>query len=132
MEDLQYRETARRKALWTLADLMPGDARAIGVLHVLDEIDLVESQDTSLPKPEATLSDLRESVPLEAHPIGLSIVRESAIPQPWRERFLRASIGSTRVAKGPYARDWHSFLDQWASEMQHLAKHRASRRNNEF
>lgn len=130
-EDFVCREIARRKALWTLAHLIPGDTRANGILDILDEIDLQERQDTSLSAPEARVEELRGSVPIKAHPIGISIVCESAIPQPWREQFLRASIGSTRVAKGPYAADWHSFFDQWVSEMQHLALHRAARRKKE-
>lgn len=124
-EDLVCREISRRKALWTLAHLLPGDSRAGGILDVLDEIDLQESQDTSLPGPYANVEELRDSVPLKPHPIGIRIVSESDIPQPWRERFLRASIGSTRVAEGLYAADWHSFLDHWVREMQHLESHRA-------
>lgn len=127
-ENLECREIARRKALWTLAHLAPGDGRANGILDVLDEIDLMESKDTTLPAPPASVEELRRSVPLKPHLIGINIVCESEIPQPWRERFLRASIGSTRVAEGPYATDWHSFLDHWVSEMQHLELHRAARR----
>ncbi|MBC8784358.1 MULTISPECIES: hypothetical protein [Pseudomonas] len=123
--DLTSREIARRKALWTLAHLIPGDSRADGIIEVLDEIALQEHQDASLPPPHVNFEELRGSVTVEAHPIGVSIVRESSIPQPWRERFLRASIGSTRVTEGPYATDWHSFLEHWVSEMQHLESHRA-------
>lgn len=109
--DLASREIARRKALWTLAHLMPGDSRADGIIEVLDEIDLQEHQNASLPPPHVSIEELRDLVTVEAHPIGVSIVCETAIPQPWRERFMRASIGSTRVAQGPYANDWRSFLD---------------------
>lgn len=123
--DLGYREISRRKALWALAHLLPGDSRAGGILEVLDEIDLQERQDNSLPIPSASIEELRDSVTLIPHPAGIRIVSESDIPQPWRERFLRASIGSTRVAEGPYAADFHSFLDHWVQEMQHLELHRA-------
>jgi hypothetical protein len=47
----------------------------------------------------------------------------------WRERFIRACVGSTRVAEGLYAHDWQSFLDQWVAEMQHLEAHRIAHRN---
>lgn len=122
--DLASREIARRKALWTLAHLIPGDSRAAGIVDVLDEIDLHERLDTSLPPPHVSIEELRDLVTVEAHPIGVSIVRESAIPQPWRERFMRANLGSTRVTGGPYATDWHSFLEHWVGEMQHLESHR--------
>lgn len=60
-ENLECREIARRKALWTLAHLAPGDGRANGILDVIDEIDLMESKDTSLPKPPASVEELRRS-----------------------------------------------------------------------
>jgi hypothetical protein len=54
-------------------------------------------------------------------------VLELTIPQPWRERFQQASIGSTRVVEGPYATDWEKFLARWEAEMRHLEQHRAAR-----
>lgn len=128
-DDLRTRETARRKALWTLAHLLPGNPTAAGVLTVLAGVDLQERKDTSLADSELSVEELRSSVPTVPHSIGLRIVREQSIPQPWRERFIRASVGSTRVAEGLYAHDWQSFLDQWVAEMQHLEAHRIAHRN---
>lgn len=68
-----------------------------------------------------------QPIPTEPHPIGYRIVRETDIPQPWQERFLRASLGSTRVADGICAHDRGKFLDDWESEMLLLQKHRADR-----
>lgn len=48
---------------------------------------------------------LRYSVSVERHHSGIEIVVELSIPEPWRERFLQASIGSTRLVDGPYATD---------------------------
>jgi hypothetical protein len=64
------------------------------------------------------------------HNSGLDIILEQTIPQPWRERFLQASIGSTRVPDGPYAADWDNFLTEWEREMQHLQTHRLAKAAN--
>lgn len=126
-EELGNRETARRKALWALASILPGAPKALGVLDVLDDIDLRERHDMSSFAQPLSVEQLRVAIPTESHPIGCRIVREADIPQPWRERFLRASLGSTRVADGPYAHDWEKFLDRWEHEMVHLQNHRAAR-----
>lgn len=101
-----------RKALWTLAHLIPGDPRAEPVIHVLDDI---EHQQQSLPIYRHALNadGVRNVVPSEPHSIGMAIVRDESIPQPWREQFECASRGSTRVAEGAYLRDWLKFLSEW-------------------
>lgn len=38
-DDLRTRESVRRKALWTLSHLMPGDPKAAAILDVLDDIE---------------------------------------------------------------------------------------------
>lgn len=130
-EVLRHRELARRRALWALTSILPGDAKALDVLDVLDDIELHERHDTSMPAQTLSVEQLRDSIPTEPHPIGCRIVREENIPQPWRERFLRASAGSTRVPEGAYAHDWDRFLDEWQDEMRLLAKHRAAREKHE-
>ncbi|MDD2004053.1 hypothetical protein NPS31_11955 [Pseudomonas putida] len=115
-EDLHLRETAWRKALWSLADLTPGDPRATDVLAILDDIDPQE-QRGSLP-----------SVPSTERPDGTLIVRDLDIPQPWRERFHCASRGSTRLVEGAYYRDWEKFVSEWKREMAHLELHRHARK----
>lgn len=78
-------------------------------------------------KQPLSVEDVLSFVPTESHPIGCRIVRESNIPQPWRERFLSACVGSTRVPDGPYAHDWDKFLTEWQNEMRYLEKHRVAR-----
>ena len=46
-EELRHRETERRKALWTLANILPGDLKALHALDVLDEIEQRERLDSA-------------------------------------------------------------------------------------
>lgn len=115
-DDLHLRETAWRKALWSLADLAPGDPRATEALIILDDIDPQELRG-SLP-----------TVPSTERPDGTLIVRDLDIPQPWRERFHCASRGSTRLVEGAYYRDWEKFVSEWKREMTHLELHRRARK----
>lgn len=127
-DDLRTRESVRRKALWTLSHLVPGDPKAAAILDVLDDIEGQERVDFNQSQPSLNLDAVREAVQIERHDSGISIVREASIPQPWRERFLQASIGSTRLVDGPYAHDWDKFLTQWQAEMKQLDAHMSARR----
>ena len=127
-DDLRTREAVRRKALWTLSHLMPGDPKAAAILDVLDDIDDQERVDLNRIHPSLDIDAVRKAVLIERHSSGISIVREAGIPQPWRERFLQASIGSTRLVDGLYAHDWEKFLTKWQAEMQHLDAHMSARR----
>jgi hypothetical protein len=125
-EGLRLRETARRKALWALDSIRPGDPKALPLLDILREIEQSEQADFPLSSSLLSTQLVLALVPTEPHPIGYDIVRESSIPQPWRERFIRASIGSTHVEEGFYAHDWQSFMTRWQGEMEHVEKHRAA------
>ena len=127
-DDLRTREYVRRKALWTLSHLVPGDPQAAAILNVLDDIEDQERVDLHHSNPHLDTDAVRKAVLIERHSSGINIVDEARIPQPWRERFLQASIGSTRLIDAPYARDWEKFLAQWQVEMQHLAAHKIARR----
>ena len=127
-DDLRTRESVRRKALWTLSHLVPGDPQAAAILNVLDDIEDLERVDLNQSHPHPDIDAVRKAVLIERHSSGINIVDEASIPQPWRERFLQASIGSTRLIDAPYARDWEKFLAQWQVEMQHLAAHKTTRR----
>jgi hypothetical protein len=127
-DDLRTRESVRRKALWTLSHLVPGDPQAGAILNVLDDIEGQERVDLNQSHPHLDIDAVRKAVLIERHSSGVNIVDEASIPQPWRERFLQASIGSTRLIDAPYARDWEKFLAQWQVEMQHLAAHKIARR----
>lgn len=125
-DSLHLRETRRRRTLWTLAHLAPGDPRALCVLRVLDEID--QQEQAWLGSGQiATVGEVANQVASEPHPIGTPIVPDKATPEPWRERFLCAGYGSTRVAEGGYLHDWLKFLSTWQQEMTHLERHRAAR-----
>ena len=125
---LHQHEARRRHALRTIAHLEPGDPRAPAVLRVLDYLD---DQDQSFLFGEQYLSpdQVLGIVPSERHPIGTFIVRDEAIPQPWRERFKCASRGSTRVEEGAYLCDWEKFIHEWKKEIAHLERHRELRRS---
>lgn len=124
-QNLRDREKIRRKALWTLSDLRPGDPKAIPVVSVLDDIDHQDEADTSM-TPMVKVEALGSLAITEIHSSNLQIVREIGIPEPWRERFLQASIGSTRLEAGPYLHDLEKFIDLWTQENQHLEAHRSA------
>lgn len=126
-DELREQEATRRKALWLLASFSPGDAKASDALAILDDLDRQQLNETLLTDQPLKFEQLRHSVSVERHHSGIDIVVELNIPQPWRERFLQASIGSTRLVDGPYATDWKKFLAEWGAEMRHLEAHRTSR-----
>lgn len=127
-DNLRTRESVRRKAFWTLSHLVPGDPQAAAILNVLDDIEDQERVDSNRNYPGLDIDAARNAVQTKRHRSGISIVNEASIPEPWRERFLQASIGSTRLVDGPYAHDWEKFLTQWQAEMQHLDAHISARR----
>ncbi|WP_207266709.1 hypothetical protein [Pseudomonas sp. GW101-3H06] len=123
---LRERERTRRRVLWALASFHPGDPNASELLTILDSLDVQERNDTLCSDKPLEVVEVRNSVSVMRHNSGVDIILERDIPQPWRERFLQASIGSTRVTDGPYAADWDKFLTEWEREMQHLKNHRAA------
>lgn len=127
VDDLRTRESLRRKALWTLSNLTPGDSKAAAILDLLDDIDEQERADLSRCLSGLDIDVVRKAVLIKRHSSSINIVDEASIPQPWRERFIQASIGSTRLIDGPYAHDWEKFLTQWQVEMRHLDAHWSAR-----
>ncbi|MEB0047747.1 hypothetical protein QN373_20405 [Pseudomonas sp. Dout3] len=123
---LREREKTRRRVLWALASLRPGDPTASELLTILNDLDDQERNDTPCSDKPLELIEVRNSVLVMRHNSGIDIILEQTIPQPWRERFHQASIGSTRLVDGPYASDWDKFLASWEAEMQHLEAHRAA------
>ncbi|MCU0120539.1 hypothetical protein N8H74_19930 [Pseudomonas sp. B2M1-30] len=121
---LRSLEIARRRALWALADLQPGDARAETLLAELEEVDqalLGVVGGDQLPAQE-----LVDVVTTKLHN-GVQLVVEDSIPEPWLQRFQAASAGSTRLAEGPYLRDFEKFVAVWHQELEHLSAHRSKR-----
>lgn len=129
-DELCQLEGARRRALWALACLRPGDPRASDLLAILDDLDDQERNDTPCSDKPLDLIEVRNSVSVMRHSSGIDIILEQTIPQPWRERFNQASVGSTRLFDGPYASDWDKFLVEWEREMQHLQDHRLAKAAN--
>lgn len=123
---LRERERTRRRVLWALATFHPGDPNASDLLAILDDLADQERNDTPYSDKPLELIEVRNSVSVMRHNSGIDIIWERSIPQPWRERFHQASIGSTRVPDGPYATDWDKFLIGWEREMQHLKNHRTA------
>lgn len=117
-------EIAKRRALWALADLRPGDARAEIPLLELDQVDQALAE--LLSGDELTGKELINAIKIQSHS-GQHLVIEDSIPEPWRQRFAAASVGSTRLAAGPYFRDFEKFVMSWSDETAHLEAHRASR-----
>ncbi|QVX16681.1 hypothetical protein DB356_19260 [Pseudomonas congelans] len=122
-DELRALESMRRRTFWTLAKFSPGDPKASNLLTILDDLDDQEPHRASSTDKPCELNTVRDSVPMYHHQSGIDIVLEIDIPEPWRERFLQASIGATRLPEGPYARDWKKFLTEWQREMQHLHSH---------
>ena len=127
---LRERERTRRRVLWALATFHPGDPNASDLLAILDDLADQERNDTPYSDRLLELTEVRNSVLVMRHKSGIGIILEQTIPQPWRERFHQASIGSTRVPDGPYATDWDKFLVEWEREMQHLQDHRLAKAAN--
>lgn len=125
-DELRELEAKRRKALWMLANISPGDSKAFEALSILDDLDLHVRKDSPHTDKAFELNQLGDCVTVQHHHSGIDIILEQTIPQPWRERFLQASIGSTRVPDGPYATNWDKFLTEWVREMQHVQNHRAA------
>lgn len=126
-DELRQLEGARRRSLWALACLRPGDPNACELLTILDSLDVQERSDAPCSDNPLELIEIRNSVSAKRHNSGIDIIMEQAIPQPWRERFHQASIGSTRLVDAYYATDWDKFLAGWEAEMRHLEQHRATR-----
>lgn len=130
-DELRQLEGARRRTLWALASLRPGDPNASDLLAILDDLDDQERNDTLCSDKPLELVEVRNSVSVMRHNSGIDIILEQTIPQPWRERFHQASIGSTRLVDGLFAADWDKFLNEWESEMLQLQSHReAQTRDN--
>ena len=125
-DELREVETARRKAIWALASIRPGDPNALPQLSILDNLDSQERNSAPSMDNPLELKKVRESVPVKPHHSGMNIVLELDIPQPWRERFRQASTGSTRLMDGLFAADWDKFLNEWETEMLHLQSHRGA------
>lgn len=111
-------ERQRRGLLWALSALQPGDPRSVALLEQLDALE------RALGKVAHSCEHLLGLVKTSTLSSGRKVFDEQTLPSPWRERFDQASIGSTRLAVGPYWADLEKFVDEWQREMTHLQAHR--------
>lgn len=115
-DSLWHREQARREALWNLKSSRPGQQdQALTTLALIEHLDRRSPIGGGV---KLTTKDLRVSVRIvPASGTTIAHVFEGEIPQPWRERFQQASIGSTKGSQdSAYAHDWFKFLDMWDKE----------------
>lgn len=123
-DQLRKHEVAKRRALWALAELKPGDPAAVKVLVELDDID--QALDGLVTGRDLSSQELMAAVTTQYHN-GIRLVVDDSIPEPWRQRFWAASVGSTRLAAGAYFIDFEKFVLAWQRELEHLKAHRSSR-----
>jgi hypothetical protein len=123
-DQLRKLEVAKRRALWALADLKPGDPGAVKILVELDEID--QALGGLVTGRERPSQELMAAIRTQYHN-GIRLVVDDSIPEPWRQRFWAASVGSTRLAVGAYFIDFEKFVLAWQRELEHLKAHRSSR-----
>lgn len=74
-DDIRTRESFRRKALWTLSHLMPGDPKAAPILDVFDGIEDQEDVELNRHRPSLDIDVARKAVLIERHRSGIRIVR---------------------------------------------------------
>lgn len=125
-DQLRKLEVAKRRALWALAELQPGDPGAVKVLVELDEID--QALGGVVTGRELSSQELMAAITTKYHN-GICLVVDDSIPEPWRQRFWAASVGSTRLAAGAYFLDFEKFVLAWQRELEHLNAHRSSRQD---
>jgi hypothetical protein len=90
-DELRELEAKRRKALWMLANISPGDPKAFEALSILDDLDHQERKDSRDTEKALELNKVRDCVTVQHHHSGTEIILEQTIPQPWRERFNQSS-----------------------------------------
>lgn len=97
MSDIWLRERERRKALWQLAELVPGDQSARAILERLEELERLNHE---VPLSACHL-DHAELVrlPREAHPVGVLDNSERRYPRTL-EIPLRGGSGASRSRGG--------------------------------
>ncbi|WP_371317671.1 hypothetical protein [Pseudomonas sp. D2002] len=79
-DSLRERERARRRVLWALASLHPGDPNAFELLVILDGCDDQERKGTPFSDKPLELIEVRNSVSVMHHNSGIDIILEQAIP----------------------------------------------------
>lgn len=120
--NLSHREKRRREALSNIGCWLIDVSLRDAALRELQEIQELDRTSPLGGAAAMSLDELRESVPIHTDARNsYPYVLEEEIPEPWRERFLIVSVGSTRSGRGWYAHDWQEFLFLWQKEHLYLA-----------
>jgi len=120
---LYDRERERRDAIWRLEAIKPGSKTAEPFLESLSAIAEADESDPIGEAYAVGIDEVFDMVPITSVPGGIDYVGYDDIPEPWCERFLQASAGSTATIRGSYAGDWEKFVRYWKVEMEILRNH---------
>lgn len=120
---LYDRERERRDAIWRLEAIKPGSKTAEPFLESLAAIAEADESDPIGEAYAVGIDEVFDMVPITSVPGGIDYVGYDDIPEPWCERFLQASAGSTATIRGSYAGDWEKFVRYWKVEMEILRNH---------
>ncbi|MGR6453553.1 hypothetical protein ACU5P1_17030 [Pseudomonas plecoglossicida] len=127
---LYDRERERREAIWRLEPVEPGSKAAEPLLEALAAIANADEADPIGEAHALGIDEVVAMVPVTSAPGSIDYVGFDDIPEPWCERFLQASAGSTASILGSYAGDWMKFVRCWKEEMAMIAKHELAKRNS--
>lgn len=120
---LYDRERERRDAIWRLELIEPGSKSAEPFLELLSAIRDADETDPIGVARALSIDEVVAMVPITYEPGSIDYVGYDDIPEPWCERFLQASAGSTATIRGGYASDWEKFVRLWTAEMEMIKKH---------
>lgn len=125
---LYHREQERRDNIWRLELIEPGSKTAEPFLESLSEIGCADEIDPMGEAYALSIDEVFELVPITSVPGSIDYVGYDDIPEPWCERFLQASAGSTATIRGSYAGDWKKFVRLWKAEVEMITKHQLALR----
>lgn len=126
---LYDRERERRDAIWRLEPIKPGSKAADPFLESLAAIAKDDETDPIGEAHTLGIDEVVAMVSVTSAPGVIDYVGFDEVPEPWCERFLQASAGSTATTRGMYAGDWYKFARLWEFEMKMVAKHRLALRD---
>jgi hypothetical protein len=126
---LYAREHERRDSIWRLEPIKPGSESAEPYLNSLSKIRGADELDPIGEACELRIDEVYELVPITSVSGSIEYVGYDDIPEPWCERFIQASAGSTATIRGGYAGDWNKFVRLWMVEMEMIAKHELALRD---
>ena len=120
---LYDRERERRDAIWRLELIEPRSKSAEPFLELLSAIRDADETDPIGEACALGIDEVVALVPITSVSGSIDYVGYDDIPEPWCERFLQASAGSTATIRGGYASDWEKFVRLWTAEMEMIKKH---------